>query len=102
MLEKGKRNKNGTNNIGIQAIVDSLTFVMRHVGTEQHASFTFVIDHGMFRDVAHRLVPGEFILPHIKSRRACRTVLGTDETGKPRRYPVVRGPLRFADRVAFQ
>ena len=46
MLEKGKRNKNGTKDIGIQAFdailqlgvtglsVDSLTFVMRRVGAE--------------------------------------------------------------------
>jgi hypothetical protein len=46
MLEKGKRNKNGTKDIGIQAFdailqlgvtglsVDSLTFVMRRVGAK--------------------------------------------------------------------
>ena len=57
MLEKGKRNKNGTKNIGIQGFDVILLGVGYRLiaqllshdvwGAEQHASFTFVVDMSM-------------------------------------------------------
>ncbi len=58
MLEKGKRNKNGTKNIGIQGfdVILQLGVGYRLIaqllshdvwGAEQHASFTFVVDMSM-------------------------------------------------------
>ena len=57
-----------------------------------HASFTFVVDHSMFRDVARSLVLGENPHPHIKLCRARRTVLRKRVAGKPRPYPAVHAP----------
>jgi len=41
---------------------------MRRGGVELHASFTFVVDHSMFQDVAPRPFTGEFSTLYIKLR----------------------------------
>ncbi len=58
-------------------------------GGRVHASFTFVVDHSMFWDIARRPGAGRFSTPLINLRRAHRTVLRNRVVGNPRRYPVV-------------